>query len=163
MSASTNNPTGQPTGATLAPSQQPSSHASASPMHAAGAPSVNLPLLPLPMPARNEALQKAIQAYVTKLSDDDKAAFRSAPDIIDHLQDMQRNGKPPISSSLTSRVEKVLQCVKGFMGSLAICIQHSPEISSLVVGGVNCILMVGALRLYSLGLISNILQLRSLS
>ena len=28
------------------------------------------------------------------------------------------------------------------MGSVAICIQHSPEISSLVIGGVNCILTV---------------------
>ena len=146
MSASTNNPTGQPTGATPASSRQPSSHASAHPMHAAGAPSVNLPLLPLPIPARNEALPKAIQAYVTKLSDDDKTAFRSAPDIIDHLQVMQRNGKPLISSSLTSRVEKVLKCVQGFMGSLAIFIQYNPQISSLVVGGVNCILMVGVLR-----------------
>ena len=39
-------------------------------------------------------------------------------------------------------MEKVLQCVKSFMGSLVVFIQHSPQISSLVVGGVNCILTV---------------------
>ena len=96
------------------------------------------------MPARDEALQRAIQSHVKKLSDDEKEAFRSAPDIIDRLQNMQRNEKSDISSSHISRVEKVLQCLQSFMGSLAICIQQSPEISSLVVGGVNCTLMVGA-------------------
>lgn len=96
-----------------------------------------------PMLVRDGALQRAIQSHVEKLSDDEKAAFRSAPDIIDHLQNMQLNEKSHISSSHISRVEKVLQCLQGFMGSLAICIQQSPEISSLVVGGVNCTLMVG--------------------
>ena len=98
----------------------------------------------------DQALQKAIQEYVKELSEDDKAAFRSAPDIIEHLQEMQDNGKSLISSSLTTRVEKVLQCVKSFMGSLAIFIQQSPEISSLVVGGVNCILTVGTSTAYLL-------------
>ena len=117
---------GQSRGATPAPSQPTSGHASAGPM--------------------DETLQKAIQEYVNKLSDDDKAAFLSAPDIIEHLKEMQCNGKSLISSSLTARVEKVLQCVKHFMGSLGIFIQHSPEISSLVVGGVNCILTVGTAK-----------------
>ena len=99
-------------------------------------------------------LQKAIQKYVETLLDDDKEAFQSAPEIIERLQEMQSNGKSLISSSLTARVEKVLQCVKNFMGSLGIFIQHSPEISSLVVGGVNCVLTVGTIS-YSckLGLI----------
>lgn len=126
MSTSTNLPNnsplnyGQSRGAT--PSWQTSSHASTGSM--------------------NEALQKAIQEYVMELSEDDKAAFRTAPDIIVQLQEIQGNGKSLVSRSLTTRVEKVLQCVKGFMGSLAIFIQQSPEISSLVVGGVNCILTV---------------------
>ena len=91
----------------------------------------------------DEAFQKAVQQYMKQLPDDDKTAFLSAPDVIEHLQEMQCNNKSLISSSLTTRVEKVLQCVKGFIGSLGICIQHNPEISSLVVGGVNCILTVG--------------------
>ena len=94
----------------------------------------------------DETLQKVIQEHVKKLSDDDKTAFHSASDIIVRLQEMQGIGKPAISGSLMSRVEKVLQCVKGFMGSLGIFIQQSPEISSLVVGAVNCILTVGANR-----------------
>ena len=115
--------TRQSSGATPVPSRPTFSHASAGSM--------------------DGAFQKAIQQYMKKLPDDDKTAFLSAPDVIEHLEKLQCNDKSLISSSLTTRVEKVLQCVKGFMGSLGIFIQHSPEISSLVVGGVNCILTVG--------------------
>ena len=101
-----------------------------------------------PQPPEGGALQKAMQEYVSKLSDDDKEAFKSAPDIIGRLQEMQCNSKSPISNSLMTRVERVLQCIKNFMGSLAIFIQQSPEISSLVVGGVSCILTVGTDILY---------------
>ena len=94
---------------------------------------------------KDEALQKAILEYVDTLSDEDKEAFRSAPHIIERLQEMQRDGKSLIPISLTARVAKVLQCVKTFMGSLSIFIQQHPETSSLVVGGVNCILTVGTL------------------
>ena len=108
---------------TPTPSRPKSSHASVGPM--------------------DQAFQKAIQEYANNLSDDDKTAFLSAPNVIERLQEMQCNSKSLFSSSLTTRVEKVLQCVKGFMVSLGIFIQHSPEISSLAVGGVNCILTVG--------------------
>ena len=113
-----------------------SGHAAASPLHASGAQPADPP---------DEALQKAIKEYTSKLSNDDKTAFESASasDIIEHLRKMQDNAKSPISSSWTPRVERVLQCIKSFMGSLSIFIQQSPEISSLVVGGVNCILTVG--------------------
>lgn len=135
---------GQSRGATPTPSQPTSSHASAGPIHAAGAHSMNPQLPRPPVPAESDgAFQKAIQKYVEELSDDDKEAFLSAPNVIERLQDMQGNGESLVSSSLTTRVEKVLQCVKHFMGSLGIFIQQSPEISSLVVGGVNCILTVG--------------------
>ena len=146
---------GQSSGVTPTPSRPTASHASASPTHTTGVHSVNLPLpTPLVLAKKDEALEKAIQEYVKKLSDDDKAAFQdafySAPNIVEHLQEMQCNGKIPTTSSLTSRVEKVLQCVKTFMDSLAIFIQHSPEISSLVVGGVKCILTVGTSSTYIL-------------
>ena len=129
----------QSTGATPTSSRATSSHGF---MLAAGAHSVNLELPTQPMPAKrgDEALQQAIQGYVKKLSDDDKAAFQAAPDIIERLQEMKCNGKSLISSSLTTRVEKVLQCLKIFMG---IFIQQCPGISSLVIGGVNCIMGVG--------------------
>ena len=114
---------GQSREVTPTPSRPTSSHASAGPM--------------------DRTFQKAIQGYVNKLSDDDKTAFLSAPNVIERLQEMQCNGKSLISSTLTSRVEKVVRCVKGFMGSLGIFIPHGPDISLLVIGGVNCILMVG--------------------
>ena len=113
-----------------------SGHAAARPLHASGAQSAD-------PPANDEVLQKAIQKYISKLSNDDRTAFQSASDVIEHLHKMQGDAKSPISSSCTTRVERVLQCIKSFMGSLSIFIQQSPEISSLVVGGVNCILTVG--------------------
>ena len=91
--------------------------------------------------SRDETLQKTIQEYVEKLPDDDKEAFKSAPDIIERLQEMQSKRKSLISSSLTSRVEKVLQFVNSFMVALSNFTQQSPEIS-LVVGGAKCILTV---------------------
>ena len=147
MSTSANpvdNPPVQSGGAAPTPLQPTSSHAPASPLHAAGAHSVNLPLPTPPVPAKEDGkLQRAILEYVKTLSDDDKRAFQSAPDIIECLQEMQHNGKPLISNTLTTRVEGVLQCIKYFMSSLGVFIQHSPEISLLVVGGLNCILTVG--------------------
>ena len=113
---------GQSRAATPTPSRPTSSHASANSM--------------------DGALQKALQEYVQKLSDDDRAAFQSAPNIMERLQEMQSNGETLLSSSLTTRVEKVLQFFKNFMSSLSVFGQQSPEIS-LVVGGVNCILTVG--------------------
>ena len=141
MSTSTNLNYRQSSGVTPTPSRPTSSH---SPTHSAGTMHSPGPIhatSPVPV-KKDEAFQKAIQKYVVELSDGDKKAFLSAPNVIEHLQEMQRNGKPLISSSLTGRVEKVLQCVKHFMSSLVIFIQQSPETSSLVVGGVNCILTV---------------------
>lgn len=96
------------------------------------------------VPVKNEAFQKAIQKYIDNLPDDDKDAFQSATDVMKKLGELQQDNSR-ISSSHTTRVQKVqkvLQCVQQFLGSIAICIQHSPEISSLVVGGLHCILTV---------------------
>lgn len=131
-------------GAAPTPPLPSSSHGSTTSTVPASTSSGTQPVNPQapPVPARNEALEKAIQVYISKLSADDKAAFQSAPDIIERLQEMQNNDKSLVSSSTTARVEKVLQCVKHFMASVGIFIQQSPEISSLVVGGVNCVLTV---------------------
>ena len=98
------------------------------------------------VPLKNVAFQKAIQECLDNLSDDDKEAFRSATDVIEKLGELQQ-GKSRISSSHTTRtqkVQKVLQCLKQFLVSVAIGIQHHPEVSSLVVGGLNCILTVSS-------------------
>ena len=113
------------------------------------------------MLVQNEAFQKATQEYIDHLSDDDKVAFQSATDIMEKLGELQQ-GRFRISSSHTTRVQKVqkvLQCVKQFLGSIAICIQHHPEISSLVVGGLNCILTVGTFHQSLSFIITNIGQL----
>ena len=76
------------------------------------------------------------------LSDDDKVAFHSATDVMEKLGELQQETPGTLSPRTTQKVQKVLQCMKQFMGSIGIFIQHSPEISSLVVGGLNCILTV---------------------
>lgn len=93
------------------------------------------------MPVRNEAFQKAIQEYINNLSDDDKVAFHSATDVMEKIEEMQKS-KSRITPTQVQKMKKALQCVKQFLGSVIICIQHSPEISTLVVGGLNCILTV---------------------
>lgn len=88
-------------------------------------------------PVENEAFQMAIQKYLANLSEDDKVAFRSATDVREKLRESHIS-----SSTRMQRVEKVLQCVNRFLASTAICIQQHPEISSIVVGGLHCILVV---------------------
>lgn len=108
------------------------------------------PQLPLmPAPQKNKAFQRAVAMVLQKhseLSDDDKAAFQSASDV-DVMEELKKtqHGTAGISKSLI-RVQKVLECMNRFMGPLVIFIQHSPQISSLVVGGLKCILMVGIFR-----------------
>lgn len=52
-----------------------------------------------------------------------------------------------ISRSVGTRVEKVLLCMRSFVSSVSICIQHHPDISSLVLGGFNCVLTVSYLSI----------------
>ena len=115
------------------------------PRHAAGDQSSNPQPPTASMPTKNKAFERAVavalQKHIDKLSDDDKAAFRSAKDVMERLGELQQD-RSRISDSHTTRVQNVLQCVKQFLGSTTICIQHSPEISSLVVGGLNCVLTV---------------------
>ena len=117
----------------------------AGPAHATVDPSPNSEST-VSVQVNHEAFQIAIQEYTDKLPDDDKVAFRSATNVLEKLAELQQ-GKSHISSSHTrmQRVRKVLQCLKRFLGSIAVCIQHNPEISSLVVGGLHCILTVSTL------------------
>lgn len=114
------------------------------PAHAAATQPLNIKPL-APVPPKNQAFENAIKVILQKhanLSDGDKQAFQSASylDVMAELRRAQQ-GTSDISGSLT-RVQKVLDCINRFMGPLATFIQHSPEISSLVVGGLSCILIV---------------------
>ena len=116
----------------------------AGPMYTTGYQALNPQPLVIPVLVKNEAFQQAIQEYINQLSDDDRLAFQSATDVMEKLEELQQR-KPntfTFHSTRIQKVQKVLQCLKQFMGSIAICIQHSPQISSLVVGGLNCILTV---------------------
>ena len=101
-----------------------------------------------PEPATTEAFQIAIHAYINdRLPGDAKKDFQSASDIMEtpQMRLVHRSGSGNtmhISSSVSDRVKKILESLRHFTGSVAICVQHSPEISSLIIGGVNCILMV---------------------
>ena len=121
------------------PTPTPSTACTSTP---AKTPDTTLPAIAVPL--KDEVFQKVVQEYLDNLPKDDKKAFRSATDVIEKLGELQQ-GKSRISSSHTARtqkVQKVLECVKQFLGSVAICIRHHPEVSSLVVGGLNCILTV---------------------
>lgn len=114
------------------------------PAHPAGNSFLNCQPPTISAPAKNEAFEKALQVHIDKLEEDDKAAFQSATDVMEKLAEFQQD-KSRISASHTNcveRVKKVLQCMSQFLGSVTICIQHSPQISSLVVGGLHCILTV---------------------
>ena len=109
----------------------------------------NIPAItPVPQsvfqPVRNKAFQEAIQEYIDNLSDDDKTAFQSATDVMERIGELQKDKSCTSNSqpSQMQKVQKVLECVKLFLGSVVICIQQNPEISSLVVGGLNCVLTV---------------------
>ena len=93
------------------------------------------------VPKKNQVFQKAIQNYIDKLSNDDKEAFQSASDVMDKLGALPP-AKSHLSISVMQKLQKVQQYVNQFLGSIAICIQQSLEISSLVMGGLNCILRV---------------------
>lgn len=117
---------------------------SAGPVHATGNQPANSQPPVTPVPVKNQAFRKAIEEYIDHLSDDDKLAFQSATDVLEKMEELQKR-KSSISTSHATckeRVQKVLQSVKQFLASITICIQHHPEISSLVVGGVHCILGV---------------------
>ena len=95
-------------------------------------------------PVKKKAFQQAIQEYIDNLSFDDKIAFQSATDVMETIGVLQKY-KSRTSRYRTSQIQKMqkaLKCVKLFLGSVAICIQQNPEITSLVVGGLNCILTV---------------------
>ena len=123
-------------------STRASSPAPSTPALAAGMQSLNLHPPLAPAPPRNQAFERALG----RLSGEDKAAFQSASavDVIEELKKAQQ-GASRISDSLSGG-QKALECMNRFMRPLAIFIQHSPEISSLVVGGLKCILMVCILQ-----------------
>lgn len=78
-----------------------------------------------------------------QLSEDDRTAFQSATDIMQIMQTMDaENAQGSVSRTFGARIQKTLNFIRAFLKSVEICIQHSLEVSSLVVGGFHCALSV---------------------
>lgn len=90
----------------------------------------------------------ALENYIKDLSPKDKQAFKDGNAIsINALMDQIRgfdetHSKTSRSRRCAEKVEGFLGILKGFLGGLAPFLQQTPEISSLVIGGVNLIVDV---------------------
>ena len=91
------------------------------------------------IPAARRVLVKAIKTYADNLSDSDKTAFKAAQTILALLRRIQRNNQV-YTSSLTHRVEQVLQCLENFTSFLGTL---QSELVGLLMGGVRCTFRVG--------------------
>ena len=115
-----------------------------------------------PDPVACEAFKKAVEQYTKNLSDDDKKAFHSfnsGSDVMAEICNLNNEtDKIRVTNAHSERVQKILNCIKQFMGTLSIFIQHSPEFSSLAMGGVNCVLLVR----YCYDIVSDLVELSGL-
>jgi hypothetical protein len=99
----------------------------------------------------NPAFLDALKEYEEKLSDEERKEFdpttaASPQSLLSAALQLDTDHRERSSSrSLACRVKKILESMDRFMGVLCIAIQHSPEVSSLVVGGIRCILDVRSL------------------
>lgn len=102
---------------------------------------------PVTSTSRNPALELAIQRHLDKIPAAEKAVFRDASKAINDanlLSRVRAYDEAHIESSSfrpqAERLSKFLKFLNRFMGGVAIGIQASPEISSLVVGAVRIII-----------------------
>ena len=92
------------------------------------------------IPVARRVLVKAIKTYADNLSDSDKTAFKAAQTIQALLRRIQRNNQVYSSSSVTGRVDRVLQGLENFTSFLGT--NHS-ELVGLLMGGVRFTFRVG--------------------
>lgn len=96
----------------------------------------------------SSAFQLALTDHIKDLSPDEKKAFINGNHIsIEGLMDGIRefdaiHSKPSRTRRCAERVEKFLTILKGYVKGLTPLIQQAPEISSVVIGGVNLIIDV---------------------
>lgn len=95
-------------------------------------------------PPRNVAFAQALQEHINGLKKDEKADFQHASRGINEkniLHDLQGLDDDHMQSSLLRRhsesLTKFLGLLSRFLGGVGIAIQQSPDVSSLVVGGVR--------------------------
>lgn len=100
-----------------------------------------------PEPPRNVAFAQALQEHINGLKEDEKAAFQHASRGISEkniLHGLQGLGDDHMQNSLLRRhsesLTKFLGLLDRFLGGVGIAIQQSPDVSSLVVGGVRLLI-----------------------
>ena len=94
----------------------------------------SLPLLTTKSRVAKKVSREVIQKYADNLPDSEKTAFKAASDIREHLRSIH-DSKIYFPSSVTHRVERILQSLEIFMNLLEI---HNSEPGRLLVGGVHC-------------------------
>lgn len=97
----------------------------------------------------NTAFQKAFQKHVDNLEPIERESFHKAYETVtpeDLLSKVkaydEKYNDQAVSKNCAGRITKVLSVVEQLMRGVSIGIQHSPEISSLVVGAVRLIIDV---------------------
>lgn len=96
-----------------------------------------VPLAPNPA---DEIFQEALKRHEQKLSPAQRQAFLNASatgliSIIEGLNDQHQ--KESVVRNAAVKVQGFLTVVDGYLTVVGICIQHNPDISSLVVGGLK--------------------------
>jgi hypothetical protein len=97
--------------------------------------------------SRSPVLEKAIAIHLQKIPESERAAFKEASKVVhesDLLDAVRAYDATHMEGSSfrphAERISKFLGLLNRFMGGVAIGIQASPEISSLVVGAVRIVI-----------------------
>ena len=110
-------------------------------------PTISTAATPPATPLRNLALELAIQKYIDKIPDVEKQAFRDAfanlsqDTLLSEVAAIDEADKHnSVRRRHADRILKFLDFLDRFMGLAAIGVQKSPEISSMIIGGVRIVI-----------------------
>lgn len=106
-------------------------------------------LLRTPLISRNAAFADALQQHLLKLSPVESATFRASHQSLTPESILvkvkaydQAHSRGSASRKCAEKVDKSLRILYQFLASIAIAIQSSPDVSSLIVGGLRFIVDV---------------------
>lgn len=108
------------------------------------------PPVPLPVQRENPAFALALKKHIDGLSPEERRVFNNSnititsDSLIERIKDYDETHKGSSNARRwASRIQGFLTAVDGYLKPLSIMIAHSPEISSLVVGGAKLIIQLG--------------------
>lgn len=101
-----------------------------------------------PDAAAKDAFTLALERHIETLTDEEKAAFSQIGDMntesllqaVEKLDAEHQAGST--SRRCATKIKGFLDAVNGYLNALAVMVQHSPEISSLIVGGLRLVVDV---------------------